>query len=163
LNKILTHEIVHRRRIMKKILTRWNLLEELMMSKESRDAIGKAWPLFLFLIFNVDKSNKFITNYAELKEKLHESPNTIKTWREHLVENKVVQVFKGSTSMSFVFLPPYASLVTCEQDDVAQVKIVGDPSTKRLLEKFSSYNNMSLLPIIAELSEKITNIEKRVG
>ncbi len=43
-------------------MTRWNLLQELMMSKEIREAVGKAWPLFLFLIFNTNKSNKFITN-----------------------------------------------------------------------------------------------------
>ena len=143
-------------------MTRWDLLNNLMMSPENREAIGKAWPLFFFLVFYSGRSNKYVTNYAELKEKLKGSVNTIKTWREHLVKNKVVQVFKGSASMSFVLLPPYASLVTCEQDDVTQVKMVGDPATKRLLEKLSLYNNMSLLPIVAELSQKITNIEKKI-
>lgn len=132
------------------------------MSSEARQSIGKAWPLFLFLVFSMDKSNKFITNYAELKEGLNESPNTIKNWRDHLVDKKVVDVFKGSTSMTFIFLPPYDSLSTCEQDDVAQVKLKGDPATKRLLDQLSSYNNMSLLPVIAELSSKLDNLEKKL-
>lgn len=132
------------------------------MSSDARQAIGKAWPLFLFLVFSIEKSNKFITNYAELKERLNESPNTIKNWRDHLVDNKVVEVLKGSISMTFIFLPPYDSLATCEQDDVAQVKLKGDPATKRLLDKLSSYNNMSLLPVIAELASKLDKLEKKL-
>ena len=146
---------------MEKIMTRWNLLEELMMSKATREAVGKAWPLFIFLIFQTNKSNKFITNYAELKAKLNESPNTIKTWREHLVTTDVVKVFKGSPSMSFILLPPYDSLVTCEQDDWAAVRIKSDPKIKRILDKLSSHDNMSLLPLIVELSAKIDKLEKK--
>ena len=143
-------------------MTRWNILKDVLMSSEARQAIGKAWPLFVFLVFNLDKSNKFITSYAELKEILNESPNTIKNWRDHLADNKIVEVLKGSTSMTFKLLPPYDSLATCEQDDVTQVKLKGDPSTKRLLDKLSSYNNMSLLPVIAELSSKLDNLEKKL-
>ena len=148
---------------MSRILTRWNLLQELMISKETRNAIGKAWPLFLFLIFNTDKSNKFITNYMELKEKLHESPNTIKNWREYLVKNKVVEVFKGSASISFIFLPPYDSVVTCEQDDWAGIKIKSDPHIKKILDKVSKHDNMSLLPLIVELYTKIEKLEKKTN
>jgi len=145
---------------MEKIMTRWNLLQDITMAKDTREAISKAWPLFLFLAFNMNKGNKFITNYAELKEKLDVSPNTIKTWREHLVEHKVVQVFKGSTSMTFVLLSPYDSLVTCEQDDWAAVRIKTDPKVKRVLDKLSSHDNMSLLPLIVELSAKVNKLEK---
>ena len=148
---------------MSRILTRWNLLQELMISKETRNAIGKAWPLFLFLIFNTDKSNKFITNYMELKEKLHESPNTIKNWREYLVKNKVVEVFKGSASISFIFLPPYDSVVTCEQDDWAGIKIKSDPHIKKILDKVSKHDNMSLLPLIVELYTKLEKLEKKTN
>ena len=86
------------RLFMEKIMTRWNLLQDITMAKDTREAIGKAWPLFLFLAFNMMRANKFITNYAELKEKLNVSPNTLKDWRDHLVQNKVVQVFKGNGS-----------------------------------------------------------------
>jgi len=146
---------------MEKIMTRWNLLHDITMAKETREAIGKAWLLFLFLAFNMKKTNKFITNYAELKEKLGESPNTIKNWRDHLVQNKVVQVFKGNGSMSFVLLSPYDSLVTCEQDDWAAVRIKTDANVKRVLDKLSSRDNMSLLPVIVELSAKVNKLEKK--
>lgn len=146
---------------MEKIMTRWNLLQDITMAKDTRQAIGKAWPLFLFLAFNMKKTNKFITNYAELKEKLQISINTLKDWRDHLVQNKVVQVFKGNGSMSFVFLSPYDSLVTCEQDDWAAVRIKTDAKVKRVLDKLSSHDNMSLLPLIVELSAKVNKLEKK--
>lgn len=146
---------------MEKIMTRWNLLHDITMAKDTREAIGKAWPLFLFLAFNMKRINKFITNYAELKEKLNVSPNTLKDWRDHLVQNKVVQVFKGNGSMSFILLSPYDSLVTCEQDDWAAVRIKTDAKVKRVLDKLSSHDNMSLLPVIVELSAKVSELEKR--
>src|ERR1700722_3580734 len=146
---------------MEKIMTRWNLLHDITIVKENREAIGKAWPLFLFLIFNTGRANKFITTYAELKEKMNESPNTLKNWREHLAKNKVVQVIKGRSSMSFVFLQPYDSLITCEQDDWAAVRIKTDPKVKRVLDKLSSHDNMSLLPVIVELAAKVDRLEKK--
>ena len=65
--------------------------------------------------------------------------------------------------MSFVLLSPYDSLVTCEQDDIAQVKMVGDPATKRILDKISGVGNMSLLPIIAEMSSKLEDIQRKIS
>jgi len=146
---------------MEKIMTRWNLLQDITMTKDTREAIGKAWPLFLFLAFNMKKTNKFITNYAELKENLKVSPNTLKDWRNHLVQNKVVQVIKGNGSMSMVLLSPYDSLVTCEQDDWAAVRIKTDVKVKRVLDKLSSHDNMSLLPVIVELAAKVDRLEKK--
>lgn len=143
-------------------MTRWDLLRDILKSHDIRDAIGKAWPLFLFLLFNTDRSNKFHTNYAELSKTLEESPNTIKYWRECLVERKVVQVFKGKCSMSFVFLPPYDSIITCEQDDLSVIRMKADPATKRVLDQMDSFNNMSLLPVIAEISAKLENLEKKL-
>jgi len=144
-------------------MTRWDLLRDLLILRhESKDAIGKAWPLFFFLVFNAGKENKFVTNYPELKERLNVSPNTLKDWRDHLVENKVVQVFKGNGSMAFKLLSPYDSLVTCEQDDLNAIKIKSDPATKRILDRISSYDNISLLPVIAEISAKLENLEKRL-
>jgi hypothetical protein len=144
-------------------MTRWNLLSDILSHPEKRDAIGKAWPLFFLLIFNMIKENKYISTYVELKEKLKENPHTIKAWRDHLVKHKVVQVLRGKTTMTFIFLSPYDSLVTCEQNDEAQIKMVGDPATKHLLDKLSAYGNLSLLPVIAEITTKLENIEKRIG
>ena len=133
------------------------------MSSDQRTAIGKAWPVFFFIVFNSDKSNKLIINYPELHERLNESINTIKKWKEHLVDHNVVDVIQGRTSMTFTLLPPFDSLVTCEQDDIAQIRMKSDPATRRILEKLSVYGNMSLLPIVAELYLKIDNLEKKLG
>lgn len=143
-------------------MTRWDVLKKLILSTNERKAIGKAWPLFFFLALNSNKSNKFITSYSELKESLNESPSTIKKWREQLINHRVIHAINGRLSMTLSLLPPYDSLVTCEQDDITQVKMRSDPATKRLLDKLSSYNNMSLLPVIAELASKIDNLEKKI-
>ena len=65
--------------------------------------------------------------------------------------------------MTFVFLAPYDSLITCEQDDWAAVRIKTDPKVKRVLDKLSSHDNMSLLPVIVELSAKVHKLEKAVA
>lgn len=143
-------------------MTRWDLLKELMMSPTERKAIGKAWPLFFYMAFIANKSNKCITSYAELKETLNENTATIKQWRDHLTNQKIIEVIRGRSSMTLILLSPYDSIVTCEQDDITQVKMKSDPATKRVLDQFSSYNSMSLLPIVAELVSKIDNLEKKL-
>ena len=148
-------------------MTRWNLLSDLFIARtENRDAIGKAWPLFFFLIFNMKKDNKYPTSYAELKDKLGACPNTVKDWRDHLVKNRVAQVDRGKAPLIFTLLSPYDSLVTCEQNDEAQIKMVGNPATKQLLEKITGYGNMSflaLLPVIGDITKKLENLERKVG
>ena len=144
-------------------MTRWTLLSDILSHKDNRKSIGKAWPLFHYLIYNMDKENKLITTYAELSEKLDESTNTLKTWREHLAKNKVIKVIKGSTSMTIIVLPPYDTLVTCEQTDEAQIRMVSDPALKQILDQFSAYGNMNILPIIASLSKSIEDIKRKIG
>lgn len=141
-------------------MTRWDVLKDLLISYDMRRAIGKAWPLFFHLALNGDRSNKLITNYAELKQQLQESPNTIKKWRESLVNHHVIQVTQGRLSIMFKLLPPYDSLVTCEQDDVRLIQLKSDPATRKLFGKLSGYENMSLLPIVAELASKLDKLEK---
>jgi hypothetical protein len=148
-------------------MTRWNLLSDLFIARpENRDAIGKAWPLFFLLIFSMKKDNEYPTSYAELKEILGACPNTIKDWRDHLVKNNVTEVGRGKSPLIFTLLPPYDSLVTCEQSDEAQIKMVGDPATKQLLEKINGYGSMSflaLLPVIGDITKKLENLERKVG
>jgi len=143
-------------------MTRWDLLEKLMMSKEARNAIGKAWPLFFFIVFHTSKSNKLITSYAKIKTGLNDSQSTIQKWKEYLIKNKIISSINGKLSMTITLLPPYDSLVTCEQDDTTVLRLSSDPSTKRILEKIAIYGNMSLLPIVAELSAKIEKLEKKL-
>jgi hypothetical protein len=138
-------------------------LHDITMAKETKEAIGKAWPLFFLLIFNMKKDNRYTTTYAELEEKLSTSHNTIKDWRNHLVQHQVVKAIKGDSCLSFVLLSPYDSLVTCEQDDWAAVRIKTDVKVKRVLDKLSSHDNMSLLPVLVELAAKVDKLEKKYG
>lgn len=144
-------------------MTRWDILGKLMLSYETRKAVGKAWPLFLYVIFKTNKSNKLATSYDDLKDVLRESPNTIKWWRDYLEKTKVLKVVRGRMVMTLTLLSPYDSLAICEQDDIAQIKLKSDPSTRNLIDKLSSYGNMSLLPVVAELAAKLDKIEKRLG
>lgn len=143
-------------------MTRWDVLKDVLLSHDLRKSIGKAWPLFFYLAFNVKDSNKFITSYPELKDKLEESQHTIKKWRDYLYEQKVINVINGRLSMTLSFIPPYDSLVTCMADDLTQIKLKSDPATKKMLDKLSSYDNMSLLPLVAELSSKLDVLEKKL-
>lgn len=142
-------------------MTRWDMLRSLLLSHDKRKHIGKAWPLFFYLAFNIQTTNKLITSYPELKENLNESQSTIKKWRDYLVEQRVLNVLNGRLSMTLSFIPPYDSLVTCMADDMTQIKLNSDPATQKLMDKLSSYNNMSLLPLVAELSSKLDSLEKK--
>lgn len=144
-------------------MTRWDMLRSLLLSHDKRKHIGKAWPLFFFLAFSVKSSNKLVTSYPELKEKLSESQSTIKKWRDHLAEEHVIDVVNGRLSMTLSFISPYDALVTCMADDMTQIKLKSDPKTKQMMEKLSAYNNMSLLPLVAELSSKLDILEKKLA
>lgn len=143
-------------------MTRWDLLRNLLLDHDARRAIGHAWPLFFFVVFNSNKDNKCITSYPELHEVLIESPNTIKFWRDCLVRQNVVKVTRGRSSMTLQLLSPYDSIVTCIQDDMTQIKLNSDPAIKKMLDKVSAYGNMSLLPLVAELSTKLDKLEKKI-
>ena len=144
-------------------MTRWDILGNLMLSYETRKAVGTAWPLFLYVIFRTNKANKLVTSYDDLKRTLEESPNTIKWWRDVLEKTKILRVVRGRMAMTLTLLPPYDSLATCEQDDITQIKIKSDPSTRSLIDKLSSYGNMSLLPVVAELAAKLDKMEKKLS
>jgi hypothetical protein len=97
-----------------------------------------------------------------MKKELNDSQSTIQKWREYLVKNKVISSINGKLSMTLSLLPPYDSLVTCEQDDTTEFRMSSDPAMKRIIDKVAAYGNMSLLPIVAELSAKIDKLEKKV-
>lgn len=143
-------------------MTRWDVLKDLILSHEMRRAIGNAWPLFFFIIFHSNKENKCITSYPELNETLLENPHTIKYWRDCLVKQNVLNVTRGRSSMTLKLLPPYDSIVTCMQDDLAQIQMNGDPATRKIINKLSAYSNMSLLPLVAELTNKLERLEKKI-
>ena len=144
-------------------MTRWDILRKTMFSADERKALGKAWPLFFFIVLSGNKDNKVITSYEDLREKLQESPSTIKKWRDVLSQNNVTKVIPGKGSMTLILLPPYDALLTCEMDDLAEIKLKSDPVTRRMLERVTSFNNMSLLPLVAELADKMTKIEAKLS
>lgn len=141
-------------------MTRWDVLEKLLSSPAERKALGKAWSLFFFMAMSCKKDNKFITSYEELKSKLEEPVSTIKKWRDLLAANKVITVIPGKLSMTLSLLPPYDALATCEYDDLAEMKLNSDPTTRRMLDRVTSFNNMALLPVVAEIADKVTKLEK---
>lgn len=114
-----------------------------MLSKEARNSIGKAWPLFFFIVFRTGQSNKLITSYPEMKKELNESQSTIMKWKDYLIKNKVITSINGKLSMTLSLTAPYDSLVTCEQDDTTELRLSSNPSTKRILDKIAIYGNMS--------------------
>ena len=137
-------------------MTRWDLLKDLMLSKERRIAIGKAWPLFLFIVFHANKTNKFITSYENMKQILNESPSTIKKWRDQLVKQKVINVIPGKLSMKIDLLAPYDVLVTWNR-----MILLNHPKVRKVLDKITENDNMSLLPLIIELSSKVNKLEQK--
>jgi hypothetical protein len=140
-------------------MTRWDVLKKIMFSTNESKALGKAWRLFFFIALSGNKDNKVITSYEELKEKLQESPSTIKKWRDVLVANKVITLTPGKLSQTLSLLPPYDALATCEFDDLAEMKLKSDPTTRRMLDRVASFNNMALLPVVAEIADKVSRLE----
>ena len=51
---------------------------------------------------------------------------------------------------------------TCEQDDWVGARLKSDPKVRKVLDKMTESDNMSLLPLIVELSTKIDKLEQRV-
>ena len=145
-------------------MTVLDILKKIMFSVNGEGkAPGKAWRLFFFIFLSGNKNNKVITNYDALEEQLKESRSTIKKWRDVLSQNKVIKVIPGKGSMTLILLPPYDTLLTCEMDDLTEIKLKSDPAAKRVLDRVMDYGNMSLFPIIVELADKMNKIEAKLN
>ena len=144
-------------------MTVLDILKKIMFSANEGKAPGKAWRLFFFIFLSGNKDNKVITSYEELEEKLQEKRSTLTKWRDVLSQNKVIKVIPGKGSMTLILLPPYDALLTCEMDDLAEIKLKSDPAARRMLERVTSFNNMSLFPIVLELADKLNKIEAKLN
>ncbi len=144
-------------------MTRWDVLKKIMFSANERKALGKAWALFFFIVLSGKKDNKVFTGPDELKKVLEEPLSTIKKWRDVLVANKVITVIPGKLSMTLSLLPPYDALLTCEMDDLTEIKLKSDPAAKRVLDRVTAYGNMSLFPVVVELADKLNKIEAKLS
>lgn len=145
----------------KKPETRWEALKEIMDRQEYRNAIGFAWPLYFYAIFNGHYDKKqLITSYPELHKKMNEPISTIKRWKERLVEQRVALSAQGSHQWTLTLLPPYDTPLTCLKTDHTEIVLKSDDRTKKLMKKMFSSENMGLLPLIAELTHKVERLEQ---
>jgi hypothetical protein len=143
--------------------TRWDVFKQLMLTPDQRKAIGKAWPLFLFIALNSQKDNKLKTSYEELKKVLGEPESTIKKWRDCLVDNKVIEVIPGKLSMTLKLLPPYDSIATCELDDISEIKKISSPGMKQILDKMTSLDSLSVIIQLGKIAEKMGKLEEMIA
>jgi len=144
-------------------MTRWEALMEILNSTERQDRIGSAWRLYFFLISKGSEKNRFVTNYHELEKALGAPVATIKKWKERLLEQGVVKCETGKYSFTLILLPPYDITLTCVKTDMTEIQLKSDPETKKLITKLFSTNNLSVLPMIADLAYKLELIEKRLN
>ena len=144
-------------------MTVLDILKKIMFSANEGKAPGKAWRLFFFIFLSGNKGNRLITDYDQLEEKLKESRSTIKKWRDVLSQNKVIKVIPGRGTMTLILLPPYDALLTCEMDDLTEIKLKSDPAAKRVLDKVMDYGNMSLFPVLVELFAKMNKLEAKLN
>ena len=104
-----------------------------------------------------------MTNYHELEKGLGAPVATIKKWKERLLEQGVIKCETGKYSFTLIVLPPYDITLTCVKTEMTEIQLKSDPETKKLLTKLFSTNNLSVLPIIADLAYKIELLEKRLN
>lgn len=152
---------MHKNSTNKEALTRWDALKEIMECYELRNAIGSAWPLYLYTIFHGDhKKMELVTSYPELHQKLREAIPTLKKWKERLVKQKVAVSIQGSHQWTMRLLPPYDLPLTCLKTDHVEMLIKTDNKTQKLMKKMFSSENAGLLPLIAELTHKVERLEQ---
>lgn len=143
--------------------TRWEALKEILDQMECREAIAHAWPLYFYVVFNGDRSNRLVTSYPELVCRLKVPASTIRKWKDRLIEQKVAISVQGRYGWTVSLLPPYDTPLTCLKSDYTEIVFKSDDQMKKLMKKMFSSESMSLLPLIAEMAHKIDRIEQATG
>ena len=143
--------------------TRWDALKNVMFYRERREAIGSAWQLYLYLAFQGDPRNRFVTNYPKLAEDLGEPMGTIKKWKERLILEKVIASEKTKHGFVISLLPPYDTPVTAMKDDVVDLRLRSDSKTRNIIKMALGSDSGALLTIIADLARKVEALESRVN
>jgi len=141
--------------------TRWDALKGILFYREKRKAIGAAWPLYFYLVFQSDVSNRLITSYPKLAEDLGESADTIKKWKERLIKSQVIANRQTSHGMILSVLSPYDTPVTAMKDDLVELRLKTDSKTRNLLKTALGSDSVALLPIIADLARKVELLESK--
>jgi len=144
-------------------MTRMELIKQTVLRREAIKCMGKGLPLFLFTAFNAQKNNMLKTSYEELEEVLGVPPTTTKKWRDVLVKNKVLETVAGKGSFILKLVSPYDSIATCELDDAAQIRRIGDPSTRRMLDDMSSLDMLSVVSSLGKMADKMNKLEQIIA
>ncbi len=144
-------------------MTRMDLIKQTVLTPEAIKGMGKGLPLFLYAAFNAQKDNTLKTSYEELEKVLGAPPTTTKKWRDVLVKNKVLEVIAGKGSMILKFISPYDSIASCELDDAAQIRRIGDPSTRRILDDMSSLDMLSVVSSLGKMADKMNKLEQIIA
>lgn len=139
--------------------TRWDVLKSILLSAEKRNAIGHAWSLYFYLVYHLDSKNELRIGMGELSRALEKPPPTVKQWKEHLIRMKVISSRQAKHSVVLSLLPPYDSPATALKDDVVELKLRSDPKTRNMLKMALGSNYMVLLPIIADLAQRVERLE----
>ena len=140
--------------------TRWDALKSILLSPDKRKAIGSAWSLYFYLIFRLDSDNQFVTNFAELAGDLSEKPETVKKWKEKLVRGGVISSRKVKHGVALSLFPPYDSPATALKDDIVELRLRSDVKTRNMLKMALGADYLVLLPILADLAQRIERLEK---
>jgi len=140
--------------------TRWEALKEIMDNRRCREAIAFAWPLYFYTIFHGDRQNRLVTSYPELERKLNAPPSTIKRWKERLVEREVAESIQGNHQWTLRLLPPFDSPLSCLKTDHTEILIKSDETMKKMMKRLFSSDSVSLMPLIAELVQKVERLEQ---
>lgn len=141
--------------------TRWDALKGILFYREKRRAIGPAWPLYFYLIFQGDPANRLVTSYPRLVEDLGESADTLKKWKEGLIERGVLENKQASHGMILSLVPPFDAPVTALRDDWVELRLRSDAKTRHLLKTALGADSMALLPIVADLAKKVELLESK--
>ena len=96
---------------------------------------------------------------GELSKKLGQRPPTVKRWKEHLVRTRIISNRQTKHGVILRLLPPYDSPATALKDDVVELKLRSDPKTRNMLKMALGSNYMVLLPIIADLAQRVERLE----
>jgi hypothetical protein len=143
-------------------MTRLDLIKQMILTPDGIKHLGKGWALFLFTALNSGKNNMLKTSGEQMVKAMGVPKSTIIKWRDCLEENKVIEVVSGKGSMILKLLPPWDSIVTCELDDTAQIRRIGDPSTRRMLDDMSSLDMLSVVSSLGKMADKVQRLEQAI-
>ena len=101
----------------------------------------------------------FIFLFDVPSEDLGESAPTVRRWKAQLINARVILNRPTKHGIILSLLPPYDSPATALKDDVIELKLRSDPKTRNMLKMALGSNYMVLLPIIADLAQRVERLE----